>query len=91
MDITFIFDMFLLFGICIVMAIMQKKGMLTANRFALILVAYFSYFAISAVNADHLLLSQGDVEFEALLLIGIWIVVYPMARWIYGQWHSRNR
>lgn len=91
MDTTFILNMFLLFGMCIVMAIMQRKGMLTANRFSLIVVAYISYFAISAIAANHLLFTKGDLEFGALLLLGIWIIVYPMARWIYRRWHSRNR
>ncbi|MBV6397626.1 MAG: hypothetical protein HFACDABA_03240 [Anaerolineales bacterium] len=90
MEATFNMNMVILLGICIVMAIMQKKGMMTTNRFGLICVAYFSFFALSAMNADRSSLSRGDAEFEALMLLGIWVFVYPMARWLYGKWHSRN-
>lgn len=90
MDITFISNMLILFGICIVIAIMQKKGMMTANRFALILAAYFLYFTTSAINAVDLSVSQRDLKFEVLLSFGISVFVYLMARWIYGQWYSRN-
>ena len=90
METPFVLAIVILFGLCIIMASMQKKGTLTANRFALICVAYFSYFAISAINADHPLLSTGDLKFEIMLLFGIWIFVYPMARWLYGQWNSQS-
>ncbi|HXF84639.1 MAG TPA: hypothetical protein VNK49_04555 [Anaerolineales bacterium] len=90
MEIAFIWNMVLLLGVGVFIGIMQRSGRMTANRFALIAVAYLSYFAMSALHADAAPLSPGAKRFEIGLLFGIWILGYPMARWIYGQWHSQD-
>lgn len=89
-DIAFIWNMILLLGVGVFIGIMQKLGRMTANRFALIAVAYLSLFAISALHADPAPLSPGARRFEIALLFGLWILGYAMARWIYGQWHSQD-
>jgi hypothetical protein len=88
MDIAFVWNMVLLLGVGVFIGIMQRLGRMTSNRFALIAVAYLSIFAMSALHADPAPLSPGARRFEVVLLLGIWILGYPMARWIYEQRHS---
>ena len=90
MDIAIVWNIVLLLGVGVFIGIMQKLGRMTANRFALIAVAFLSFFAISALHADLIPLSPGATRFEIVLLVGIWALGYPLARWIYGQWHSQN-
>ena len=91
MDIAFIWNMVLLLGVGVFIGIMQRIGRMTANRFALIAVAYMSFFAMSALHADPAPLSPSAKRFEVVLLLGIWVVGYLLVRWIYGQWHSQDR
>ena len=90
MDIAFIWSMVVLLGVGVFIGIMQRMGKMNASRFALIAIAYLSYFAWSALHANPTPLSPGAKRFEIAFFLGIWILGYPLAHWIYGQLHHQN-
>lgn len=90
MDAPFILNMILLLGVVVLIRGMERNGRMTANRFGLITVAFLSYFVLSAFHSGTESLSPGAIRFEIFLFFGIWIIGYPLARWMYGQWKPKD-
>lgn len=66
----------------------KKRGELTANRFALLQITYWSIFVILTLIAVPI---SNEVTFIALgLIILLWIGGYPFARWVYKRWFQNN-
>ncbi len=70
-------------GMLMYMGIMQKRGKLTEQFFALVQVGYFNLYVLTGFLI-------GPVTFKvtiALVVVTIilWVLGYPFARWIYRQ------
>jgi hypothetical protein len=71
------------FGVVWYMGIMQKRGKLTEQYFALIQVGY-----ISLITVTGFLLAPMSLEVTftwVVIMIIYWILGYPFARWLYRQ------
>ncbi|NOH04307.1 MAG: hypothetical protein HND47_21205 [Chloroflexi bacterium] len=85
MDTLFVVNMIGLFGICIYFALMRRANQLTENRFALLSVAYLSYFLVSSIGSMPDADPETSIEFIFILIVLTWVIGYPVARWIYRQ------
>ena len=60
-----------------------KRGELTANRFAIFQVTYLSLFILTGFLAISETFESTIVGI--ILSILVWVIGYPIARWIYKQ------
>ena len=71
------------FGMIGVQIWWKKRGELTANRFALLQIAFWSLFVILALLAFPI---SNKYTFIAIgFIIVLWIGGFPFARWVYKQ------
>jgi hypothetical protein len=71
------------FGMLMYMGIMQKRGKLTEQFFALSQVGYFNLYVLTGFLLTPLTLNI-TITFVVITII-LWILGYPFARWIYRQ------
>jgi hypothetical protein len=87
-----VFDCFLLIGV-IAGTIWWQKGhsRLTDKQVGLILSAWGTVFIITNIHPIYLETHYREVLiFEVALLLIVWLVGYPFARWLYRQFRSMN-
>ena len=82
---TFALNMVLLFATGIYMGVLKKNNKLTAKRFAVMAIAYFSFFVVSTIHSFSKTITTQSSLLDIGFLIFLWEIGYPFARWIYRQ------
>lgn len=88
MDLTIIWLVIALFAVIIFLGVMKKQGKLTEIKFAVILIAYWSYFSLSAMHFfSYAWTSKHILLFGLSSLLVWWTLGYQFARWLYRQFN----
>lgn len=79
----FIIEIISHFGMLLYMGIIQKRGKLTEQFFALVQVGYFNLYILTGFLITPVT-SRVTVVFVLITII-LWVIGYPFARWVYRQ------
>ena len=75
-------------GMLIYMGILQKRGKLTEQFFALSQLGYLNLYMLTGFLISPL--TPKVTLVFLLLMIILWVVGYPFARWLYRQIFQKN-
>lgn len=87
-----ILDFICLIGVIVSIVWWQKKhGRLTEKSMALIISCYGTFFIITSIHPIFLKTGYDEILiYELILLLVIWLLGYPFARWLYRQMNSKK-
>jgi hypothetical protein len=89
MALIFALNFALLIGLVAGLLRWQKKhGRLSADKFALLMTGYFTFSFVTTLLPYLVNYTRVTVVVDAVFLLVLWCVGYPLFRWIYGQFVS---